>query len=244
MNYNTLVNDNSNGYSKPVSNSFVNSFDFDYNTNTFNISWDNTAQTVTDPYLTDGGKVTLNKKFLPISKIDLKLNERFNKAPLTAPTGYLIAILSLFRGSNMIREIPVMFNISFSETISASYAKEHPVGSTEPIVAFNYTGEETFPFSFTALADYIPKGFSSLRDYVEAIKSIVKPTYSDSIVLPPYLVLSFADISVKCICESIDISYDPIYYYNYNGNNAGAFDNKGTFAKADIRCQFTKIRDI
>lgn len=228
-NMNSISQDLINQYtdSSKVVNSFSNSFDSDYNTNTFNISWDNTAQTITDPYLNYGGKVTVNKNYLPIARISEELLNLHSS--ITAPPDYLTARITLFRGSDKIREIPVLFNATISNSISASYVKESPIGSSEPIIAFTATGEETFPFSFVALSDYLPDGFSSLRAYVDAIKEMVKPSYSDSIVKSPYILLTFADISVKCICESIDISFDPIY-------------NKNSFVKADIRCSFTKIR--
>ena len=214
---------------KTIVNSFSNSFDSDFNTNTFNISWDNTVQTITDPYLSNGGKVTVNKNYLPTTRFTNSRGKSLSS--ITAPPDYLTAMITLFRGSNKIMEIPVLFNATISNSISASYVKESPVGSSSPIVAFNYTGEETFPFSFVALAEYLPSGFSSLKSYVEAIKEIVKPGYSDNLVLAPYVILTFADISVKCICESVSVSYDQIY-------------NTNSFAKADIQCSFTKIRDV
>ena len=213
--------------SNKIVNSFSNSFDFDLNTNTFNISWDNTAQTITDPYLNNGGKVTVNKNYLPTKRFTTSRGR--NLSTISAPPEYLTGSITLFRGSDKIREIPILFSATISNNLSASYVKESPVGSSSPIVAFNSTGEETFPFSFVALADYLPSEFSSLREYIDAVKEIVKPGYSDSLVKSPYVILTFADISVKCVCESVSISYDTLY-------------NVNSFVKADIQCSFIKIR--
>lgn len=210
-----------------IVNSFSNSFDSDFNTNTFNISWDNTVQTVTDPYLSGGGKVTVNKNYLPTTRFTNSRGK--NLSSITSPPDYLTAMITLFRGSDKIRDIPILFNASISNSISASFVKESPIGSSSPIVAFNSTGEETFPFSFVALADYLPNGYSTLRSYIDTIKEIVKPGYSDNLVKSPYVILTFADISVKCVCDSININYDPLY-------------NTNSFVKADIQCSFTKIR--
>ena len=144
--------------SNKIVNSFSNSFDFDLNTNTFNISWDNTAQTITDPYLNNGGKVTVNKNYLPTKRFTTSRGR--NLSTISAPPEYLTGSITLFRGSDKIREIPILFSATISNNLSASYVKESPVGSSSPIVAFNSTGEETFPFSFVALADYLPSEFS------------------------------------------------------------------------------------
>lgn len=233
MNTNSIQQDLLNQLSdeNTIVNSFSSAFDFDYNTNTFESSWANTVQTVTDPYLTYGGKVTVDKNFLPIEKMNA---DYLNLSSITAPPNYLTAEIILYRSGDEVRKIPILFDATISNSISANYTKEHPIGSSNPIVAFNYTGEETFPFSFVALADYLPTGFNTLRSYIDAIKEMVKPSYSDSIVKSPYVLLNFADISVKCICESISINYDNIY----NSDN-----KNGSFAKANIQCQFTKIRD-
>ena len=95
-------------------------------------------------------------------------------------------------------------------------------------MAYDYTDSESFPFSFVALADYLPSGYSSLNTYVEAIKEMVRPNYSGNTVLSPHIVLYYADISVECVCTSINVQYA-----DYYGNNS--------FVKADISCEFTKI---
>lgn len=218
--------------SVPVYNSFTtNTFDVLLN-NELSVSWDNKASVVMDPYLNTGNMITVNHNYINRNHITDLTGTHYVTPSISTPPGYLVAHIIIEKGGSETKDIPILFPGTFSNSISASYATESPVGSVQPIIAFNATDAESFPFSFVALADYLPDGYTSLKSYLEALKEMVKPAYTktatSNIVKAPTVWLFFADYSVHCVCKSISIAYDEIY----KGNS---------FYKANVSCEFTKI---
>lgn len=195
-----------------------------------NPSWVNTNSVVMDPLYSVNGMNTVNKNYLPKDIFNITPTNYSSISSITTPPNYLPATLKIFKGGNEFKTIPILFAGSFSNTISATYTRETPVGSTQPIIAFEHTDAESFPFSFVALSDYLPGAYkgSGLNAYLEDIKEMVKPNYSGQTVYSPTVLLSFAGYSVLCVCTSINISFDEIY-------------NNNSFVKANITCEFTRI---
>ena len=214
------------GTSETIYNSFIPNTFNKLIYNNIDPSWRNTASVMMDPFLSNNGKVTVNQSFLHKGTFETKDN--YSAPSINCPPNYLSAKIKILKGGDEYKTIPVIFPGSFSNSISASYAKESPVGSKLPIVAFEHTDAETFPFSFVALADYLPSGYGSLKSYLDDLKEMVKPNYSGSTVKSPSVVLYFADYAVTCVCTSISISYDEIY-------------NNNSLVKATVSCEFTKF---
>lgn len=188
-------------------------------------------QTVSDLIKSpNAAMVTLDTKYLPVSKLQetMKYSLAGKDFKFKCPANYLPATITSIKGGKVGRTIPILFPSSFSRTITASFAKENPVGSDMPIVAFSHTDAEQIPLEFDALADYLPDDFTTLSEYIEEIISILKPNISNNIVQEPRVVVEFADIKFTGICDSINISYDNVYNYK-------------SFVHAKIQCNFTRL---
>lgn len=190
---------------------------------------DNINQTVIDPFLTDLGKVTLNKDYYPNKYISTRVwnldNSRIEEQ------GYLPCSIKVYYGGTEAYTIPILFQQSFSESNSASYAKESPVGSTYPIIAFSNSEPSAVNFSFVALSDYLPSGYTSLKEYIDDIKKMTKPKYSGNIVLSPSVKITFSNLTYTGVCDSVNVDYHNV------------FNNK-SLVKADITCAFTLTEGV
>ena len=232
-------------YQYSITNNFSNTIDVAIASSDYlnNLDTNQTVLNMSNNYLSS---VTLNPNYLPVKNpnnplgmqyskfdfVDGKRDEKGNIIPGTImPADYLPAYISSIKGSTSY-VIPVLFPKSFSRSISASFAKENPVGSTTPIVAYSYTDAEEIPFEFDALADYLPTGFSTLKQYVDAIINILKPSISGSeqnIINEPTVIVEFADMRFEGICTSVNVSYDNVYNYK-------------SFVHASISCQFIRLK--
>lgn len=182
-------------------------------------------QTIVDDYLINLGTVTLDQAYLPIKTINQEslLNQHVIIANYP---DYLPASITVYHDNVKSGFFPLLFPQSFQESLSASFIKESPVGSAYPIVAYSHTGETTIPIQFTALAEYLPGGFNTLRSYIEGLKDMVRPKYSGDIVKSPTVLVQFADVVFEGVCNSMNVAYSQVY-----GNKS--------FIKADIDCSFT-----
>lgn len=196
------------------------------NQNALNEHVDFTRQnaTLVDPFLTEISQVTLNKNYLPIVTPPEDTAPKYG-SKLEHPS-YLTSLITVFHAGQKTREIPILFASGVSESLSASFVKENPVGSTYPITAFANTQSHQISVDFIALSDYLPTGYSSLKEYIDALKTMVKPKNDGQYVKGPEISFTLADLKVYGICDSISISYDNLY-----GSN--------TFLKAEIQCQIT-----
>ena len=190
----------------------------------------NSNQSVMDPFLTNNYKVNLNEYYNPINKIklDTTLNERFK---INAPAGYLPSEISIYHGGKLSNKVPILFPESFSESLSASYASESPVGSDRPIIAFSNTNAKKVPFTFIALADYLPEGFTSLKQYLNTIQTMCRPKYEGQTVLSPSVLLTFVNLKYEAVCDDIQIGYSTVY-----GNKQ--------FVMATLSCTFTILKEL
>mgnify|MGYP001851787487 CR=1 FL=1 len=188
-------------------------------------TWTNENQTISDPFLNQFGKVSMNSYYNPIKTI--RTNAVLNQHTfISTPPGYMPCKIDLYYEGAYYKTIPILFPESISENLSTNFAKESPVGSTYPIVAFSSSQPSTIPISFIALADYLPTGYPTLKSYINDIKLLCKPRYAGDFVQSPSVKITYSDIVFYGVCDSIDIQYDSIY-----GNNS--------LVKANISCSFT-----
>lgn len=215
-----------------IFNNLTNSIDYilmgsDYLNNLNYIRRQNLVFNMSSTYV---GNITLDNRYLPVelkSRGTDYTNSYKDNLTISAPPEYLPATIT--RTTNgLVKVIPILFPKSFSRSMQASFAKESPVGSITPIVAYSYTGPESIPLEFDALSDYLPQGYKTLNEYVEDILSLLKPRRANNTIYEPTVTVSFADISFQGICESVSISYDNVYDYK-------------SFTHAVINCQFTKL---
>lgn len=196
----------------------------------------NLNQTVYDPFVKTLKDTDV---YAPIKKIRTTLSE-VNRFILNAPPSYLTCEIKVKYNyktdsgqdtSLYDVNIPILFLESFSESLSASYAKESPVGSTNPIVAFSHTNPQQIPITFIALDDYLPRNFKSLKDYVSAIKTMVKPKYiADGRVVAPDVELWISNMVYKVVCDNIDINYSNVF-------------GTKSLVHATISCSFTVLKE-
>ena len=183
-----------------------------------------------DPFLTDISKVTLNKNQLPLAS-DTQTNRLAQSGTFSGkvPPGYISAKIELYYSGVLSKTIPILFPESASESLGANYLKENPIGSSNPIMAFGHSNNSTVSIAFVALSDYLPQGYTTFESYIDAIRSLTKPKYSEDYVKGPEVKVYLASIYFEGVCDSISIDYQNIY-----GNQ--------TFTVANISCQFTKSR--
>lgn len=184
-----------------------------------------TNATLMDPFLSDVSKVTLNKNYLPLAPKD---QSQLNSLAtiVTKPPSYLTAIIEVYFGGSRSYSFEILFPQSASESLSAAYVKESPVGSEYPIVAFSNTNAQQISLDFVVLSDYLPTGYT-FGSYLNALRKMVKPKIkSDSYIEGPEVYVSVANLKFSGVCDSVSINYDNLYKDN-------------SYQKADVSCQFT-----
>lgn len=181
-------------------------------------------QTVTDPFINNMSRVTLNDFYIPLRNLR---NTVGSTTPIDSPPGYLVATIGVYYAGSLRYNIPILFPESMSENLSSSFVKESPVGSTYPHAAFANTQPQTVSISFIASSDYLPKQYGTMKDYINTIKQMVKPEYSGNLVLPPEVYVHVSDIEFTGVCDSISVEYKNI------------FTSTGRMVMATINCGFT-----
>ena len=192
------------------------------------VNFSYTNSTLVDPFLSDVSIVTLNKNYLPIaSRNSISLKNRSESTIIKVPANYITAKIDVYYAGSLYKSIPLLFPESASESLSANFVKENPVGSSVPIVAFANSGNSQISINFVALADYLPIGYESFEDYLNAIRSMTKPQLSGNYVKGPEVFVSLANISFYGVCDSVSIEYKNMYKNN-------------SYSMANISCQFTR----
>lgn len=189
-------------------------------------------QTYVDTTLNKLGIVNLDPYYTPIKKIRARSNLLNQHTFISTPPGYMRCNIQVYYAGAIDHTIPLLFPESISESISANFVKESPVGSTIPIVAFSNTQPQEFSIQFLAAADYLPTGYKSLRAYIQDIKSMCKPKYHNqkNLVLAPSVLVTYSDLSFYGVCDSVSVDYEPVY-----GNNS--------MVVAKVNCTFTVGED-
>lgn len=178
-----------------------------------------------DPFLQSLGQTTLNKDYLPLSRNNSR-SVRSGSTFKNVPPSYMPAYIRLYYAGSLANQIPILFPLEASESLGANFIIESPVGSTYPIIAFSNSQPTEISISFKALSDYLPTGYSSFKQYIEAIRSMVKPQYSGNYVKSPEVHVQLSSVDFYGVCKSVNISYTNLY-------------GDKTFVVADISCSFT-----
>lgn len=187
--------------------------------------------TMVDKTLVDVTKNILNTYYVPTTKLIKELKNKVKSGGTFnhVPPQHIPAEIKVYHSGVETGKFYILFPESVSESLSAQFIKENPVGSTYPIVAFSNTSESSISLSFVALSDYLPEGFNKLEDYLKVIRSMVTPTYPSkqaNLVQGPSVYVRIGGISFYGVCDSISIDYDNLY-------------GSSSFVKASISCQFT-----
>lgn len=181
-----------------------------------------------DPFLANVSMVTLNENMLPLaSGTETMRPPESGTFTGKVPPEYLTAEIELCYAGKVYKKIPILFPESASESLGANYIKENPIGSSNPILAFSHSNSSTISINFIALSDYLPQGYNTFADYLDAIRSMTKPQHTEDYVKGPEVRVHLANIYFEGVCDSINIDYRNVY-----GND--------TFTIATIACQFTR----
>lgn len=200
----------------------------------------NPNQTYQDTILYDLGLIGPSYFYNQLSNLVIPEKTLNDHLQIRNP-GILPCSLTVFWGGLHSREsidIPVVFPQSITESINSNFVKESPVGSTFPIIAFSNTDPQDVSLSFTAVSDFLPSGYTSLRQYVNAVKSMCKPRYSGNIVLAPSVVVRYSDITFYGICNSVSVEYEDVYAGKYTDFEKNTADNI-SLVVARFNCSFT-----
>lgn len=106
--------------------------------------------------------------------------------------------------------IPLLWSpTSISESISATFDQQAIGGRSAPIITYSNTGARQVSLAFTVTSDYIPASgsFTSLDQYIRALKALVYPSYSGSIVNSPNCLLHLPNLEINGVCSSVNIDY-------------------------------------
>lgn len=106
--------------------------------------------------------------------------------------------------------IPLLWSpTSMSESISATFDQQAIGGRSAPIITYSNTGARQVSLAFTVTSDYIPASgsFTSLDQYIRALKALVYPSYSGSIVNSPNCLLHLPNLEINGVCSSVNIDY-------------------------------------
>lgn len=200
----------------------------------------NTNHTVNDTSTTyKVQQITKDLTALPVTHNfnNLKASSyRFNGSLPGIAGKYTICTLTPYKGTTKGTPIDVLFAKDFSRSLSASFSKQNPIGSSNAIMAYAYTDSENIQLTFDCLSEYLPTAYqnSGLATYVEDILGVLKPTISNNVIKEPRVNLSFAGLSMNCICNSATVNYDNLY------DNLSD-TKKRYFAHATINVSLTRL---
>lgn len=224
-----------------VSSSILESLTSDTTVLTNGDAWINSLQvhnynsipnTVSDTSLVGLSQVTKNLQALPITKrVSDTANIKYNRS--TLPEKFMVCELAVSKGSSYIRTIEILFPKAFSRSITSTFSKQNPIGSSKAIMSYAFTDSETIPFSFDCLSEYLPEGYTSLTTYIDDIMDILKPSTTNNVVKQPRVKLTIADLQLDCVCTSVSVDYDMLFNGSTNENSS--------FAHAVVTLQLTRI---
>ena len=105
-------------------------------------------------------------------------------------------------------KFPVMPS-NISESVSANFTQQDIVGASIPRIVYSSTSAQSISLSLQNLTeDYIVSGFSSLNEYVRALKALPYPSYPGAgIVKSPDLTLVLGNNTISCVCTSVNITW-------------------------------------
>ena len=151
------------------------------------------------------------------NSIKIKLSNKFPVQITYEITGTIIVI-------------PVMPE-SISESVSANYSTQDIVGASAPRILYSSTSAPTISLTLKNLTeDYLPEGFSSLRELVRAFQALTYPTYYSGTVTAPEVTVKLGNRSFKGVTNSVSVSW---------GNTV----KDGEILNCTVDLQFTRTRN-
>lgn len=134
----------------------------------------------------------------------MELKYNFNKNH-----GYTSYIINKNLSSNSTGYlVPILFSPdNYSENLSSTYDQQNIPGRSAPVISYSYTGARQVNVSFNVYADHLPQGYYNLSTYINAIKALEYPNYSNGIVTAPSSQLNLPGLSIDGVCSSVSIEY-------------------------------------
>jgi len=118
-----------------------------------------------------------------------------------------------------------------SESVTANYSTQEIVGASAPRILYSSTTAPTITLSLKNLTeDYIPSGFSSLREYVRALQALAYPVYTAGVVSAPEITLQLGNYTIHGITNSVGVSW-------------GTLVKMGEITSCSIDLSITRTRD-
>lgn len=134
-----------------------------------------------------------------------------------------------------------------SETHSASFNQQQPMGRSAPYFTFENNEARTISFSIKLHKDLCP----DMVNVVNKLKALVYPNYNGSLVQPPYCYVRFGGmVNMMAVCNSVSVNWGGevgtiLDEGSTGGKAASADDGAGdvtTFSDVSLDIDLTEIR--
>lgn len=104
--------------------------------------------------------------------------------------------------------IPLLFSPNnISESITANYDQQTIPGRSSPVITYSSTGARQVSINISVTPDYLPSGYSSVEEYLRALKALEFPTYSNGSITAPNCYLKLPNLDLDGVCTSVNIEY-------------------------------------
>lgn len=123
------------------------------------------------------------------------------------PTRFNAQIICETAGAYKIIPLNVMPE-SINESLSANFNQQDIIGASVPRIVYSNTSAKQISFSLANLTeDYMPQGYN-LHSYINALQSLVYPTYAGTgLVNPPRVHLILGNRSYSAVCTNVGVSW-------------------------------------
>lgn len=119
---------------------------------------------------------------------------------------------------------------SLGETITGNFNSEEIVARSAPIVTYTNTGARTVQVSLTQTEDTLPNDYDDINKYIDALKALVYPNYSNNLVVPPSSQLVIGEtLNIIGVVTNVSVNWQGPYR-----------ENKMQIAKIDL--SYTETR--
>lgn len=119
---------------------------------------------------------------------------------------------------------------SLTEGISNSLNEQDILARSAPLITYTGTGSRQVSIALKVHEDVLPEGYD-INGYVNALKSLVYPEYTNNIVSPPNVKLFVGtSVSVIGMCASVNVTWETTTFR----------DNKIIMANIDIAIKETR----
>lgn len=118
-----------------------------------------------------------------------------------------------------------------NESVTANYSTQDIVGASAPRILYSSTTAPAITLSLKNLTeDYVPSGFSSLREYVRALQALAYPVYTAGVVSAPEITLQLGNFIIHGVTNSVSVSW-------------GNLVKKGEIISCSVDLSITRTRD-